>query len=406
MINFSSFKPTIISTFGLGGRSEIDRVQSIDKTGTINKTEVDEVGREDVVDYISQTPSVSYKLTQMEYGSIDIFNLLANKADSNTELTLNDFKTSTFDICSYMTDDDGTFKGTNWIPKLRLSGFSIAIGSPTDLIKRSFDFVGEDWINWQGNNKYLIYKDKTVESGDLGSGNDVDITISDPVAVQDPDDLVYILRVVRVRAGVSTELTTSDYSYLTGTLTVENCLVDDFIKYWYTASSYIAGEVPFTANDSDLAAIRASSASIYLETSNYVYRLQSVNADVKLTREDRGEIGNADVVERGVSDKVVTITLDRNLEDLTIEELITGKSANYGKLGIRKVGDNYSLIIKLYSDNTKQTFKLGYRFNKLAPSEIRGGVATKGYATQGNSLLGKSCIISSDESVIDSESSS
>jgi hypothetical protein len=404
LINYTEYKSRIISTLGLGTWDELDRVQSIDKTGTINKTEVDELGRDDVVDYVNQTPNVTYRMSQMEYGSLSIFNLLANKASNNTTIDLNDFKTSTFDICSYMTDDDGTFKGTNWIPKLRLSGFSVSIGSPTALIQRNFDFVGEDWINWQGNNKYLIYKEETVESGDLGSGNDVDITISDPVAVQDPIDLVYILRVVRVRSGVSTELTASQYSYNGGVLTIDSCLSDDVIKYWYTASSYIAGEDPFTLNDTDLPAIHAASSSIYLETGNYVYRLQSINADVKLTRQDTGEVGNEDVVQRGVSDKVVTITLDRNLEDLTIEELISGKAPNYGKIGIRDFGDNYTIRIKLYSDNTKQTFKMGYKFSNLAPSEIRNGVSVKAYATQGNTLMGKSCVISSVEATIDSES--
>jgi hypothetical protein len=205
---------------------------------------------------------------------------------------------------------------------------------------------------------------------------------------------------VRVRAGVASELT-SGWSYSAPTLTVEDCLADDVIKYWYTASSYISGESPFVVNDSDLPAIHAASASIYLETGNYIYRLQSVSAQVTLTRQDTNEIGNEDVVQRGVSDKSVTITLDRNLEDLVMEELIAGQSTNYGKLDIRKFGDNYTLRIKLYSNNDKTSFKLGYKFANLAPSEIRGGANIKAYTTQGNSLTGKNCVISNVEATID-----
>ena len=403
IIRYSKYRPRIIEVLGSGSADEIDRVQSIDKTGTINKTKVEEVGTDGVVEYVNQPPSVAYRMVQMEYGQLSFFNKLANKADDNDTIELTDFAASTFDICSYMTDDADTFKGTNWIPKLRLSGFSINIGSPTALIQRNFDFVGEDWINWQGDNKYLIYKEKEVESGDLGSGGDVEITISDPVAVEDPDDEVYIIRVVRIRDSVATELSAADadYAYDTGTLTIEDCEADDLIKYWYTATTYIAGETPFTSNTTDLPAIQADSVSIYLETGNYVYRLKSANIDVRLTRQDEGEIGNTDIVQRGIGEKTVTITLDRNLEDLTIEELIAGQTTDYGKLDIRKFTDKLTIRVKLFSDNNKGTFLMGFKCGNLAPSEIRGGTSVGNYTGQGNTLVGQDCVISDVESVID-----
>jgi hypothetical protein len=390
---------------GLGTWKQVDRVQSIDKTGTINKLKVEEQGRDGVVEYVDQPPSVTYRMSQYEYGNLEVFRTLANLSDSATTVTLNDFKASTFDICSYLTDDSGVFKGTVWIPKQRLTGFNVNIKSPTGLIERSFDFIGEDWITWQGANKYLIYKEETVESGDIVSGDSAEFTVSAPVAVEDPDDSVYILRVAKITAlGVSSELVAgTGYSYSAGTgkLTVEDVTVGDLIKYWYSAGSYITGQSVFTNNNSDLPAIHADSASIYLATGNYLYRLQNVAIDVKLERFDVGEIGSNEVVTRGVRTKTVTITLDRNLEDFVFEEILAGQTVGYGKLDIRKFSDKFTLRVKLYSSPAKTTFKIGFKAIDLAPSEIRRATSIGNYVTLGNTLTGQDLTIANDVAVID-----
>jgi hypothetical protein len=410
LIHSSSYKPKVIPVNGLGSWSEIDRVQSIDKTGTLNRIKVEEVGRDGVVDYIKQTPSVGYRMTQLEYGSLEFFNRICNKADANTSLTLSDFKTSTFDICAYKDDDAGTFKSTLWLPKLRTAGFGINIGSPTGLIERSFDFIGEDWIEWQGNNKYLIFRQETVESGEFESGNTVHYNLSGgtyPAPVADPDDTdKYILRVVRVRSGTATELTaTTDYYYEHDDteLLVYSCQVGDTINIWYTATTYISGSNPFTENDSDLAGIHADSASIYLATNNYVYRLQSIALDVRFEREDIFEVGNNVVVSRGIRNKTVTYTLGRILEALTIEEVLRGKSADYGKLDIRQFATDLATRVYIYANNSKNTgdFKIGFKSTDLTPSEIRGGAANDTYVNQGNTLEGENLTISNVKGTID-----
>jgi len=401
MIRYVEDKIRIIPVLGSGTWKQIDRVQSIDKTGTINKIKVEELGRDGVVEYVDQPPSVTYRLSQHEFGSLAIFKTLANVADSDTEVTLNDFKTSTFDICSYLTDDSGVFKGTVWIPKQRLSGFSINIGSPHGLIERSFDFIGEDWITWQGDNKYLIYKEETVESGEFESGDTMEIVLDAPAAHQDPDDSVYVIRVVKVRAGVSTELVNgTEYTSTSSLLVVEDCVIGDLLKYWYTATAYITGSTPFTNNNSDLPALQADYATITLATGNYLYRLQNVAVDVRLERFDVGEIGNDEVVTRGVKNKTVTITLDRNLEDFTFEEILAGQSVGYGKLDIRKFSDKFVLRIKLFDSSVKDTFKIGFKAIDLAPSDIKRGTSIGNYSTIGNTLVGQDLTISSLEATI------
>ncbi len=403
MILYTDYDLRVIPVMGDSDWGQIDRVQNLDKTGTINKIRVEEVGNEDVVGYIDQAPAVTYRLTQLEYGSLSFFEKLANKKNQNS-LDLGDFKTSAFDICAYLTNDDGTFIGTLWLPKLRLSGFSITIGDPQGLIERSFDFVGEDWIRWQGNNKYLIYKEDTVESADLESDNSVHITVDDPDAVEDPDNSgTYILRVVRVRSGTATELTAgTDYSFETHAggdiLIVESCQANDVIKYWYTASSYIGGSTPFTANTSDLEGIHANSATITIQSGTQIYKLQSVTIDVRFDRQDLFEIGNSEVVQRGIRNKTVTITLGRLYEDATIEELLREKTPadDYGKLDIRKFGSDFKLKVKLYEDSDKNTFKIGYCADNLAPSEIGGGVSVDNYTEARNTLAGEELVISDD----------
>jgi hypothetical protein len=407
MTRYTEYKPKTIPVFGLGDARSVARVQSIDKTGTINKTKVEELGRDGVVEYVDQAPAVTYKLNQLEHGNIDYFRALANKSDAVDTIVLNDFGSSAFDMVSYV-DDSGTFKGSLWIPKLRLSGFTINIGSPKDLITRAFDFVGEDWIQWQGDNKYLIYKEEVAESGTF------EITVEDPEAVKDPNSESgednYILRVVRVRDAVGTELVEDNesapadntWSYDTGTLTVLDCEAGDTIKYWYTAGVYITAEEPFELNDDDLPAIHANSASIYLETGNYIYRLQSVSIAVALDREDVGEIGNDEVVQRSIKAKTVTITLGQLLNSpYTMEEILAGKTEDYGKLDIRKFSDKFVLRVKLFSNKGKGTFKIGFKCIDLAPTEVSQGASVGTNVKKGNTLVGQDCIISIDSTIID-----
>jgi len=130
MIHSSYYQPRIFPLYGDVAPAEIDRAQAIDPTTTLNRDKVEEIGRDGVVGYVKRSPTVAYRLTQLEYGSMEFWRKITNKGDAITTITLADFKTPAFDICAYLTDDDGTFKGTIWYPKLRTSGFSIRPVSP------------------------------------------------------------------------------------------------------------------------------------------------------------------------------------------------------------------------------------------------------------------------------------
>jgi hypothetical protein len=416
MINASEYKPRIVPVLGDVDSAEIDRAQSIDPTVALNREKVEEIGREDVVGYLKKSPTIGYRLTQLEYGSIEFWEKLTNSnargESGESPITLDEFKTPYFDICAYLTDDDGTFRGTYMYPALRVAGFGLTIGDPQARIERSFDFVGESAIIWQGVNKYVIYGKHTVETGEPESDDSVVIDLSvtgTPAPAVDPDNAgVYMIRVVRVRGLVSTVLTnTTDYQYANGgkTLTITTAVVGDIIKYCYT-SVEAPVSATFTPNDADPSALLGDCASVYLyipatgkpSASDYVYRLQSINFDVKFDREDLREIGNKDVVQRGIKNSTVTANLGRIVEQFTIEEILRGEATGYGKIDVEKLTDQVCLIVKVFTDNTKSTFAYGFKMEGMSPTDLKGGATVSEYIKADTTLTGESLEITADES--------
>ncbi len=410
MIPSSLYKPRIFPIKGKVDPAEIDRAQAIDKTSTLNREKIEEIGNASIVGYIKKSPTIGYRLTQYEYGSIEFFQKLVNTATlgeiGETAITLNDFKTPYFDICAYLTDDDDTFKQTKHFPTMKTAGFSFSIGDPQAIMERSFDFVGEEAIIWQGDNKYFIYQEH-----DAGSAGDDTITL-DNTAVVDPDIAdQYMVRVVRVTdAGVTTVLSKADGDYTEDatTVTIATIDTDDRIKLYYTSST--APTVQFTPNTVDPEALLGDSVDIYLyipasskpSSSDYIYRLQSVTLDVRFDRQDLREIGSKDVKQRGVRDTTVTVTLGRILEDATVEEVLRGVATGYGKIDVSKLSDEIALIIKVYSDNTKDTLKYGYIATGLSPTELRGSASVNEYIRQDATLEGEDLSITKDTTLLGS----
>jgi hypothetical protein len=402
----SGFKPKIMPRESTVLESNIDRAQNLDPDVTLNYQEVEELGREGLVSTVHMDNTVSCRLTQFEYGNIDLFRRLGNKSPAVDTLTLADFEGSAFDIAAYVQDTDGDAYGTVWYEEQRLAGFSINIPSPTDVIERSFDFAGEKGKLLKGDNKYLVAFTVTVGSDDAGSLDLVfgagDLT-NYPNPVLDPKNAgVYILKGYRIRAGVTTDLGNNlagngyTYTVATTTLNIADAQDGDVYKFYYSAGSYITGTSAWTANDSDLPCILGHSARVYLGTANRLYRLQDCNIDVRLTRADYKEIGNKNVVQRGVDDKEVSVTLGRILQDYTIEDLMS-TGADDDIIDLEDLGNGFTLIVALYSDETHTTFKMGYKATGLYPSNLKPSTAAVGaMVNAGDTLTGKALTITSD----------
>jgi len=418
MIHASRYRPRAYSYAGDVDQAEIDRLQDMSGTITLNRTKIQEIGRVGIVDWQAATPEVTLTQRQFEYGSLEYWNILSNKAiASNESVLMTDFATSRVDIAGYKTDDNDTFLGTVWYPKFRVTGFSLNIGDPNATIERSINLVGENEKQLLFTNKYLI-----MAKDENASGASHTIVISEsgngfhdyPAPVLDPDNSgQYILRVTRYRpsAGTTVDLTydatpsTDEYSYTDGTHTVTlgaDSASGDIYYVWYSAGTYISGVDPFTDNDTDAASITAENAVIYLGSSNRLYRLQSVAIDVTFDRQDVYEIGNEEVVATGIRDTVVRATLGRILEDHSLEEILRGEAGNdYALIDVNQFVSNLVLIVKIYNNSDHDTFLIGYKLKDLAPTGLDATVPVAEYIQRGATIEGEEGLICDNETTLD-----
>jgi hypothetical protein len=406
LFHSSYFRPRVYPFNGDVAPAQIDRLQSLSSSPALNREKIREIGRDGIVDWRNKIPSTRVTAMQYEYGDLEFFRKITNKANSVNTITLPDFKSSMFDIAGYETDDDGTFKSTVVYPKLRTSGFTINIGDPQAYIERNFNFIGEDEDIYKNDNKYYIYKRFVA----LGGAPEV-IAVASPSAVADPDNSgQYMIRVLRVNIsdGTTDELTYTTgtasgttYAYTAGNLSVATT-VGDIVKAYYTASTYLSEEV-FTNNNSDAAALPAENCTIllYISSNNTVYKLQSISLDVSFDRTDYYEIGNANVVQRGVRENTVRITLGRILDAYTIEEVLRGVDSTYGRINTRKYTDDATLRLKIFGNSTKNTFNIGYKITGLSPTGIDGTIPLNDYITRNSTLESDNCTISTTEAIID-----
>ena len=399
LILYSKFKPRYIPYLGDVDWSQIDRVQTLDPSGDFPSEDVKELGTDGKLGTIKETAVVGCSSTQREYGRIDFFRSLGNKASGNIDL--DDFASSAGDICTYLTDKNDAFVSTLWYPKQRLVSFGLSIGDPKALVDRSFTLTGEKALILKGDNKYLIFKKKTLTAPDIGSGDVAVITLDDPAAVENSEDTgKFMFRVTRVRAGVTTELVEgTSYTSTAAALTVQDCAEDDVIKHYYSSGAWVTTPAaPFTTNDTDANAIRAHSVVLYIaNAAGRLYKVQSCSLSADLTREDVGEIGNEDIVERSVTENSVSIDLGKLLDtDLSLEAILRGN--DNGVLDSKNYATDLTFMIAVYSDATHDTFLSGYKITGCSVSTSKPGAGSVGAnVDSGYTLKADNCLITEIE---------
>lgn len=397
---YTTVCPRIFPGKGDVAPSEIDRVQSLEPSTDLNREEKKEVGSTHS-GYLKKRPTTNLPIRQLEYGNFEVWRKVTNVADSVDKITLDDFASAYFDYTQAITDVDGVFTSTVWLPELRTSGFSIGIGDPEADIERNFTFIAEYASEFQGDNKYFIYV-----RHEAGSGNDdeIDLSANTPAVLPDEDvsgyadEKKYILKVLRVRGAVTTKLTvTTDYTYDNATekLTLITINTGDVIKVYHTSAT--APAVIFTPNTTDVMGLSADCCTIELVVGGVVREIQSITMDAALTREDFGGIGFKEVQHRGVSENKVSFSLGSLLSDLTLEEAFRGVADGYGQINFEKFSDDIGILIKIYSDNTKTTFKYGFKSANLSPVSINpASVGVDEHAKTDHGLEGKELIISAN----------
>jgi hypothetical protein len=244
---------------------------------------------------------------------------------------------------------------------LRVNGFSINIADPAATIERSFDLVGEDYKMIDSN--YLSYETATAAGATT-------IIVLDPVPIlYTATD--YIFRVLRVRSGVVSELEeTTDWTFAApATVTVTGGVAGDILKVYYPSAT--AYTTTWTDNDVDPDLLLAEYAEISLKvgTGTRIYRLQSVGIDVAFDRADYKEIGNSEVVQRGVNNKTVTIALNRFAEDFALEDILASDTT-YPYIDPSNFAEDIQMQVKIYGEKAHTNFKMGFLITGLSPTTI------------------------------------
>jgi hypothetical protein len=406
MIHSKFVKPRIFSWASTRVPEQIDRVQNIGGDYTANREKQYEIGREAILGFKHNTPSFTYTMRQFEFGSMNFWYSLANKENpgsgDNHYITLDDIKSKISDIAAFTTDDNGVFSGTVYFPKLRLNSFSVNVGDPQAIVERNFNLVGEHYISLDGN--YLAYAEAVCPA--LGSGESLEIVLDGqsgrpPVPIQIASG-EYIIKVRKEHAGVVTELVeTTDFTYSnsTKTLTVTSAVQNDIVKVFYESAT--AYDTLWTNNDADEDFLMAESCEIYMKvtSSNRIYRLQSIGIDGTFERTDYREVGNSEIVQTGVKNQTVTVNLDRYAEGMTLEKILAADSS-YPYYNPDDFSDTIQLMVKIFTDKTHTTFKIGYLIDNLSPTAMGVAQAVQDYQKRTQRLEADNLLVSNVESDI------
>jgi hypothetical protein len=406
----SATKPRVYPWNGSTQPIDIDRVQAI--SGGVNQPQelVYEIGRLDKVCTDLKILEEKCSLTQLEYGEVDFYLALANKAAlPSGGLQLSDFDDALVDIISVGKDKfGGTMEQTLWLPKLSLNSLAFNIANADARIERTFDLGGDFFKILKNSNKIYMQKIYTVPSGYAAAP--YAIVISDPAPVLDPNVASkYIQRVLRVRSGVTTELElTTDYTWTNGTTTLSVLLATsgDILKVVYTASSFGTAGDYTSLNDADLCYINADSVKVTLQSGSgteiELDRLTSLNVTATLNRISEAVIGLSEKLLKNVQTYDVKVALNGRVKDATIEEVLMGQAGNnWGIIDPNEFKTDLVLRVYVYEDSTKSTFKLGYKVTGLAFSDNTQDANANDFWSNGINLSSDNMLISPVEVDID-----
>lgn len=392
----SAFKPLMIAYDGdVNAPHNVDRCLGVRDGWTIPAEKRYELGRKVKVCTDKGLPDVTASISQSEYGDMDIFNVLANKSSSNTDLVLSDFDDSKIDL---ITVEDEEYGGNlimcKHLAKQSVAGFTISVGDADSPIERAFDLTGDKRFTWKEANKCFIYKRFVYTN----PGDEV-LDVSDPAPVADPDTSKDIYQILRVRAGVTTELfLTTDYTFAANAITILDEVAADIYKVYYTASTWGTAGSPVAQNDVDACYVKPEQCDFLIietgPTEYKIHKLTSASIAATLDRRMEGELGSDEKVIRDVTSRAVSITLGSFVTDSSFDELMRGKAGqNYGKIDIEKFVSTLKFVVKVYTDKTKTAFKLGYSVSNLEYN-------TGGSDNIANDLSSKDITLESDEMII------
>lgn len=400
----SAVKPLTIPINSDVSRDNMDRVQSISGGVSQPSEDVFEVGRLDKICTDEGILDSTVSAVQLEYGTIAAFLQFAGlSAEPVAGLKLSDFNTSLTDLQQPgKTEYGGTVEQTLWLQKLSVDSISLDIADPKAKIERTFELSGDKYKILRKANKYLIFTEDDVATG--VSGNYV-IDVSDPAPVEDPNNSgVYILQLYRIRSGTATELKlTTDYTFnqLTNEITILSANAFDNYRIWYSAASYGSAGDPTELNDVDNCFLKAESVTVLINDGVHAAveldLLTSLSLTATLNRIDEGVIGSDEKILRDVETTEVALSFDGRIKDSTIEEVLMGEAGqDHGIIDFDLFGE-VSVVVKIYEDSTKSTFKMGYKITGLTFADESRDFDANAFGTKPISLSGTNLLITASE---------
>jgi len=388
----SAVKPISVPVKANVNQDNWDRVQSFSPATSQPSEKLYEIGRLAKMDTDKGILEATLSITQLEYGTIDVFKQLAGlSAEPSGGFDLDDFDDALTDF--YLPGKDeyaGTLEQTLWMQHMVLDSFGLSI-SADERIERTFELSGEYAKILREGNKYLIF---TTDDAASGTSGNYDIVISDPAAVVDPNNAgVYVLDLWRIRAGVATQLDlTTDYTYTSGTdtITILSASAQDHYRIWYSAASYGTGGDPTALNDADDYYLKADNVTVTIDdgvhTAVELDKLTSFAIDATLNRIDEAVIGSNEKVLKDVESYDVSISLDGFVKNSTIEEVLMLQAGQSWGIIDFTLFDEVEVTVKIYEEAAKSTFLIGYQSSTCEFSDESQDYAANEFASNPISL--------------------
>lgn len=388
-----------------GSPDDFSGIQSISGGASVDSEDVFVVGKSLKCATDTSIPDSTISVTQLERGEIATYLTLANlNTEPSGGFTMSDFQNSLIDVVLYEKEEfDGALEQTFWFPKMGIESIGIDIADQEARIERSFEFTGDNELQLNYNNKYLIHVNDVAPSGTSGN---YDISVSDPVPIADPNNSgAFILRIDRTRAGTLVQdlVEGTDFTYNSGTqeITITSALTDDEYNIYYSAASFGGPGDPTTVDDDAICFLKAESVTVLLSDGTTEVELDlliSLSIDGSFTRIDEAVIGNDEKIIKEVQSTTVDVTLNGRLKDSTIAEAFMGELGNsHGITDVKKFLDNVRLTLKVYSDATKATFLIGYQVDNLSFSDDSQDFTANDFGTLDVSASSDDMLITSTE---------
>ncbi len=383
----SAIKPRLYPLCNDTDSIDIDRAQSVQIGVDRPSEQVFEIGRDGELQRDFDIPEATASITQFEYGTLKIYEALANLATKPAGgFTLPDFDTGRVDLATFEKIDVGLdHELTRYLPKLALSSIGLNIGDPEAIIERTFELAGDDHITLRFDNKAFILKKFTD-----GTGGAISLDVSDPAPIEDPNVTGrFIFRVFRVRGIANEEIVEgTDWSYDVGDEEVDivSSTIGDVYKVAYSATTFGTAGDPTGLNDADDTFLKAENATILLIDSvntNTITQLQSLALTATFERTDQGEIGNSEKILKEVQNRSVTITLNGFIKNASIEEIARDKSqVNWGILNVRDFSNTTTLVVKIFRDRQKTDFAIGYKITNMTFPGVTRDIPVNDFGTK------------------------